>query len=154
MSQPKGKQVKLDTTLFDGALSAADVDAQKAFETLDVAGAIVKKASTTDATVTPIFTFAIPEDTTVAIMVDIVGKRTDGTGRLAHRRRTMAYREGAGAAALQGGVNTPMTKTGGGAGGVWDATIDLSSNTLRVIVKGEATSDIEWTARIELTVAP
>jgi hypothetical protein len=153
MGQNKAKQVKTDVTPFDGALSSADVTVQKALETLDEAGDVVKKASTTDATVTAIYSFAIPEDATVVIMVDVAGKRTNGTGRLGHRRRAMAYREGAGAAALQGGVNTPMSKTGGGAGGVWDATIDLSSNTLRVIVTGAAAENIEWTARVSLTVA-
>ena len=82
MGQSKAKQVKTNTTPFTGALSAADVDAQKAFETLDKNGQIVKKVSTSDATVTPIFTFAIPEDTAVGIVVEVVGKRTDSTGRL------------------------------------------------------------------------
>ena len=154
MPQPKAKQIATDTALFDGALSAVDTTVQKALETLDEAAAIIRRVSTTDATVTAIYTFAIPEDTTVTIMVDFAGKRTNGTGRLGYRRRTMVYREGAGAAAFQGGINTPMNKDGGGAGGSWDATIDLSGNTLRVIVTGAAAENVSWTARIELTVAP
>lgn len=117
-------------------------------------GPVIKKVSTTDATVTPIATFDILADSDVTIMADISGKRTNGTGRLMYRRRAGVYREGAGAAAFQGGINTPMSKTGGGAGGAgWDATFDLSGNTLRVIVTGAAAQDVEWTARISLTVA-
>ena len=154
MPRQKAKQIEALTAAFSRALTAADGDLQKALETLDEAATIVRRLSTTDATVTAIYTFAIPTDTTVTIMADISGKRTNGTGRLAHRRRTMAHREGAAAAAFQGGINTPMSKTGGGSGGVWDATFDLSGNTLRVIVNGAAAEDVEWTARIYLTVAP
>jgi len=155
MPMPAAKQIAVDVTGFDKGLSSADSDLQTALETIDEGLPIKDKVSTTDATVTPIFTFAIPTDTTVVIMVDIAGKQTNGTGRLGHRRRAMAYREGAGAAAFQGGINTPMSKTGGGAGGAgWDATVDLSGNTLRVIVNGAAAADVEWTSNVNLTVAP
>jgi hypothetical protein len=124
---------------------------QKIAEELAKLGGVVEaKASTTNATPEVIFALTLPLDSAVVVMADIAGTQTNGDGRLGYRRRAMAYRLGAGAV-LQGGVNTPMSKSGGGA--VWDATIDVNGNDVRVVVTGEAAKDIEWTARVEVTVA-
>lgn len=152
MGQTKAKQVKTNTSAFDKALSSADVDVQKALDTLDEAGAIVSTVSTTDATATAIYTFAIPDDSMVGITAEVSGKRTNGTGRIFYVRVACAYREGVGAAALEGVVQSPTSRRGPGNPG-YDVDIDLSSNTLRVMVTGAATNDVSWTARIFLTVA-
>ena len=50
MAQPRGKQVALDTTNFNGALSSADDEVQKALETLDDAVQVATLTGSPDLT--------------------------------------------------------------------------------------------------------
>jgi hypothetical protein len=153
MPRQQAKQIAIDTTGLDRALTSADDDLAKALLTLNEAAAIIRRLNTTDATATAIYTFAIPNDTTVGITAEVSGKRTNGTGRIFYVRVGVAYREGAGAAAFEGSIQSPTSRRGPGNPG-YDVTIDLSSNTLRVMVTGAAANDLSWTARIFLTVSP
>jgi hypothetical protein len=112
------------------------------------------KLQTTDGTPTVAFTHTLQDKSSAVIFAEVSGKRTDGsnTGRLAYIIRGAAYRENAGAAALQGPLQTPLARSGGGAG-AWDVDIDVSGNDVRIIVTGAVGHTVEWTVRAEVVEA-
>lgn len=143
MAQPKGKQVELDTTNFDGALSSADDDAQAALETLDdaVQNGGLNTVTTTDATLTTIATIPIPDDTVVEIKATVVGRRTDAADRGLFIRQASVFREAAGAATLVGNVTTTRTRK---SDPQYDAELNVSGNNLLVQVRGDTGHTVNW----------
>lgn len=143
MPQPKGKQVALDTTTFDGALASADDTAQKALETLD--DAVQKGArnavTTTDATLTTIATIAITDNRVVEIKAIVVGRRTDAADRGAFIRQATVFREAAGGATIVGSVTTTRTRK---SDPQWDVEINVSGNNVLIQVKGDAAQTVNW----------
>lgn len=143
MPQPKGKQVALDTTNFDGALASADDTAQKALETLD--DAVQKGArnavTTTDATLTTIATIAITDNRVVEIKAIVVGRRTDAADRGAFIRQATVFREAAGGATIVGSVTTTRTRK---SDPQWDVEINVSGNNVLIQVKGDAAQTVNW----------
>lgn len=146
MPRPDAKQVRTNVANFDGALASADDTVQKALDTLDdaVAKSVTNPVTTTDATVTTITTIPIPDDTVVLIDVYIVGRRTNAAGRAVYVRRAVVFREAAGAAAIQGSVDSPLTRESSGG---YNATIAVSGNNAIVTVRGLAAHTINWKAR-------
>lgn len=144
MPQPQGKQVRLDITPFNGALSSADDDVQKALETLDqaVQKGVRNTVPTTDATVTTIATIPITDDTVVDIEVKVVGRRTtvsqDGG---AFKREVTVFRQGGGGATIIGQVTTTRTRK---SDPQWDVTIIVSGNDVLVQVQGDAAQAVNW----------
>lgn len=146
MPQPAAKQLRTDTSNFDGALSSAENTVQKALDILDdrVDPGQKNTATTTDATVTTVTTIAIPDNTVVLIDAYIVGRRTDAAGRAVYVRRAAVYREAAGGATLQGAVDSPLTRESAGG---YNATIGVSGNNAIITVKGLAAHTINWVVK-------
>ena len=109
----------------------------------------ISKATTTGATQTALFTAALPTNFAGRIRAVITARKSDGTDRATYERVATFYRA-AGAGALQGPVVVPVPASESVA--AWDADIDVSSSSLRVLVTGAAATTIHWTARIELVV--
>jgi hypothetical protein len=114
----------------------------------------VKWLQTADATTQTLAEFTLPVDSSYMVVADVAGKRIDGTntGRVMYRLRAGVYRESAGAATLQGGVQTPTTKTGGGVG-AYTVNIDVTGNNFRVRVSGDTGHTVKWTAVVRMTKA-
>lgn len=143
MPQPKGKQIELDTTNFDGALSSADGDTQSALETLDdaVQDGGLNTVSTTDATLTTIATIAIPDDTVVEITATVVGRRTNAADRGAFIRQATVFREAAGSATLEGSVTTTRSRK---SDPQYDVEINVSGNNVLIQVQGDTGHNMNW----------
>lgn len=58
-------------------------------------------------------------------------------------REAVAYREGGGAATIEGAVGTPFTRESGGVGG-WNTNIDVSGNNVILTVEGDAADTVNW----------
>ena len=101
----------------------------------------VNTVTTTDATVTTIATIAIPDNTVVLIKVDVTGRRTDAADRAGYMRNAVVFREAAGAATIQGTIDSPLTRE---SSAPWDATISVSGNNAIITVKGAAANTINW----------
>lgn len=104
-------------------------------------GGVVSTVTTTDATVTTLATIAIANNTVVKIDVDAVARRTDAAARAGYRRAVLVYREAAGAATIQGSVDSDFTRESTGA---WNLTIDVNVNDARIRVTGAAAQTINW----------
>lgn len=120
------------------ALGGVYLDADSQIETA--------KLTTTDATVSTLWSKEIPTGFVGRIRVAIVARKSDGTDRASYERVCTVYRASS-TAALGGSVLVPTTDYESSSG--WDATIDLSTNTLRVRVTGAASTTIYWNGRIE-----
>ena len=101
----------------------------------------VGTVTTTDATVTTAATIPIPDNTVVLITAWISARRTDVAARAGYERQALVYREAAGAATLQGTVDTPLTRESVGG---WDCTITVSGNNALIRVTGAGGSNINW----------
>ncbi len=108
-------------------------------------GTVSATVSTTDATVTTLFTFTIPASTTFAIHANVVARRTGGASGTAedgaYYERVAAIKNVAGTATLIGSVSTLVTIEDVGA---YDCSIDVTGATARVRVTGVATTNIDW----------
>jgi hypothetical protein len=144
--RPAAKQLATDTSNFDGALASSETDVQKALDVLDdrVAPGQKQSVTTTDATLTTITTIPIPDNTVVLIEARIVGRRTDAAGRGIYVRRATVYREAAGAATIEGSVDTPYSRETTGS---YNAQINVSGNNALIQVRGAAAHNINWTCR-------
>ncbi len=143
MPRPAAKQIALDTTNFDGALSSADSDAQTAFETLDdaIQEGGLNTVSTTDATLTTIATIAITDDTVVEIKATVVGRRTNAADRGGFIRQATVFREAAGSATLEGSVTTTRSRK---SDPQYDVEINVSGNNALIQVQGDTAHNINW----------
>ncbi len=102
------------------------------------------EATTTDVTVTPLATIAIPDNTVVFIEVEVLARRTNGVGRATYVRRAVVFREAAGIATLEGAVDSPFTRE---SDAPWDATIVVDGgNNVLIQVNGQGGHTINWEA--------
>jgi len=117
-----------------GFMSAADKT------TLD--GLVTENTLTTvNATEATIATIAIPADTAVLVEAYIVAKEAGGV-RAGYVARALIYRTGAGAATVQGAVQSDFSRESNGA---LDVNIDVDGgNNGRVRVTGLAATTINW----------
>lgn len=102
--------------------------------------------TTTDATVTTIWSDTLADNTAYRFEAIVVARGTAAAARATYHRVCTVYREAAGAATLQGAVLAPTTDAESVAG--WDVTFDVTGNTLRLRVTGAAATAIRWNARI------
>jgi hypothetical protein len=107
------------------------------------------RATTTDATVTTLHTVTIPATTTVFVEVNIVARRTGGTGGTAEDGAAYIIRAAvknvAGTATLIGAVDQVFEREDQA---TWDATIDVTGATARVRITGAADNNITWHATV------
>lgn len=107
------------------------------------------KVTTTDATATLLYSYAIPTNSAGRILVTIVGRKSDGSDRAAYTKLASFYRATGDAA--QGG-STETIGTDYESDSSWDVAVDVSSNVLRVRVTGAAATTIAWSANVDLAV--
>jgi len=115
------------------------------------AGSVVQSQATvqtTNNTVTTAATLALADNTVYLLQATIVGRRSDAAGRAAYVRNACVYREAAGAATLEGTVDTALTRESTAA---WDATISVSGNDVLITVKGATGATVNWTVTYTLT---
>lgn len=103
-------------------------------------------ASTTDGTVTTVWSKALADNTAYELDVVLVGRRTDSAGRAVYRRRVTVYVEsGVATLGTPDVIGTDLESTGG-----YDVTIDMSSTTARVRATGAAGHSIKWNATVRI----
>lgn len=103
--------------------------------------------TTTNATAATLWSKDIPTNYVGLVRVMVVGRKSDGSDRASYQRAATVYRASS-SAALGGSVLTIGTDYESDSS--WNATLDVSSNTLRLRVTGAASTEISWSARIEL----
>lgn len=105
----------------------------------------VATVSTTDATVTTLYTYTIPATTTQLIEATIVARRTGGSGGTAEDgaayKIAAAYKNAAGTATIIGSVSTIFSSESQAG---WDCTLDTTGATARVRVTGATNNNINW----------
>lgn len=108
-------------------------------------GAYWGTIQTTNATVTTLYTFTIPDSTTFAIHANVTARRTGGSSGTAedgaYYERVAAFKNVAGVAAQIGSTSTPVTLEDQAG---WDVTFDVTGATARVRVTGAANNDVSW----------
>lgn len=105
------------------------------------------QVTTTDATPTVLYSFAIPTNCVGSAKVLIVGRKSDGSDRARYFVEAPFYRaSSAGALAAGPYIIAPDYESDA----AWDYDVDVSSSTLRVLVTGAASTTIAWTARVEI----
>jgi len=115
------------------------------------AGSVVQSQATvqtTNNTVTTAATIALADNTAYLLQATIVGRRSDAADRAAYVRNACAYREAAGAATLEGTVDTALTRESTAS---WDATISVSGNNVLITVRGATGATVNWTVTYTLT---
>lgn len=99
----------------------------------------INTVSTTDGTQTTIETIAIPDDTVVEIIAEIVGRRTDSADRIGGRIRATVFREAAGGVVVEG-----VSKDFAASDGQYDLDVVGSGNDALVQVSGRAAHTLNW----------
>jgi hypothetical protein len=101
--------------------------------------------STTDATLSNAASFAVPADTTILIVAEVVGRRTGGSagtaGDSAAYIRTARFKN-IGGVVTRADLQTDFTSDAEQR--AWDSTIVVSGTNAVVQVKGAANNDIDW----------
>jgi hypothetical protein len=105
---------------------------------------------TTDATVTNIFTTTIPSDSVLRITAMVLAHQTSD-GDTATLSRSATFKSNSGTVA-QVGTTSDLGVHADAGGSTWAVTIDVSSNTVRVRVTGQAATTIDWKAYIQLAI--
>lgn len=114
-------------------------------------GEYTASVSTTDATVTTLFSLTIPASTTVAIHGYVFARRTGGSGGTAedgaYYERAVAIKNVAGTATLIGSVASIATMEDQAG---WDCTFDVTSATVRCRITGAANNNVNWKGRFKV----
>ena len=113
---------------------------------------IVKREATvqtTDGTVTTCGTYTLADASAGLVIAYIAARRPSNGDSAAYIRIVGVKRHAAGGATLVGAVNGLVSQEDAGAA-LWDATLDVNSNDVRVRVTGAAATTIEWMAQLEL----
>jgi hypothetical protein len=77
----------------------------------------------------------------VLIEAHFVARQSNAANRAGYIRRALVYREAAGAATLQGTVDSTFTRESDNG---WNATITVSGNNALLRVEGDAGADVDW----------
>lgn len=127
------------SSVFRGNILLNDATATKAsWETAQA------EVSTTDATVTPIQTIAVPTDKEILVEIRVLGRRTGGTagaaGDAAAYVRTARFKNVAGTVTMHT-LQTDFTSEDQKS---WDATLAASGTNAIVRVTGATDNNIDW----------
>lgn len=107
------------------------------------------QVTTTDATQTVLWSFPIPTHCVGRVRAVIVGRKSD-TSAVAIYERVQGFKRATSAGAVTGAAGGYAPVPDYEDDSNWDATVDVSSSTFRVLVTGVAATTIQWTARIEI----
>lgn len=106
----------------------------------------IANIQTSDATVTSLFTWTIPDDAVSTITAEVEAIKIDGSATASYVRR-VRLRQDAGAVTV-GTVDTTWTDEEAAFAGC-DVTIDNSGSTGRVRVTGIAATPIDWSCKVK-----
>lgn len=112
--------------------------------------------TTTDATVTTIWSDTLPPNAVADLWVAVVGLTADGTGAAAYRRRGVFQRVGSGALAALGGT-ADIIGTDRETDPTWDVAFALDAaapDTIFLTVTGAVGATVTWRANITGIVQP
>jgi hypothetical protein len=104
--------------------------------------------TTTNASATTLLSIPLANNTVYYIAAYVTARRTDSADRAIYLRNVAVYREAAGAATLQGAVDTPLTRESNTG---WDATITVSGNNVVIQVSGAGSNTVNWFCRVLIT---
>lgn len=125
-------------------MSLKDHTAFAGSETQLTTGAV----QTADGTTTPAKTLALSDNTLYWFEADIIGRQTGGTDRAYYKVAGLFYRQGGGAATLEGAVASVITAIETAGAAAWNATLAASGNNVVVNVTGAAATTINWTCTV------
>jgi hypothetical protein len=118
----------------------------------EVANKIISTVNTTTATPTVLVTYNIPTNSVVLLTATIMARRTGGTsgtnGDCAAYKRTAKFKNVGGTVTMLG-LSTDYTHEDVAA---YNATLDVSGTTARIMVTGVATTNITWTSNAIIEV--
>lgn len=106
------------------------------------------RASTSDATQTTAYTFAVPDDSVVFLKATVVAWTPDGGNSAGYEIRAVVKRFATGNATLVGAVDVFTREDDVNL----DATIDVNSTNARVRITGVAGVDYEWLVTLDATL--
>jgi len=106
---------------------------------LDIASATVR---TTDATVTPITTYTIPDESVAQIYVHVIGQQTS-TNCAGFIRRFVVKQQSGGGAVLVGTVDSTIFPDKEDVS-TWDVTVTLATDVVTINVTGVDAVTIDW----------
>ncbi len=110
---------------------------------------VQKNVTTSDATVTTIYTYAMPASKTANITAGFVARRpSNGDGFGAKLDATYA-RIGTAAPALLGAISAPAPQASAGASG-WTVSYAVSGNNILIQVTGQAAASIDWSVEVRI----
>lgn len=107
------------------------------------------KVTTTDATVTTLWSKAVPKNGVVVALAQVVTINADGSERAAYTRTMSAYRAAGDVTAL-GAVATLGTDGESTVGMDCTMDVDTTTQSLRVRVTGKAATTLNWRCRVQL----
>ena len=125
-----------DTTGPAGGLLAAHDNAVTPQAEFNETAKIV---TTTDGTAKTIQTIAVPDDTVIEIVAQIVGRRTDSADRIGGIVRATVYREAGGSVVVEG-VSTNLSESDQ----QYDLLVVGSGNNALLQVKGDTGHTLNW----------
>ena len=134
-------------TLLDVSGSAAVIQVQGGADSLVnwkvcwIFNDVTTGLLTTDNAYQTIKTIPIPDNTVCLLEAYVVGLRADASGQCGYLRRAIVYRDGGGAAAMQGVEDTYLTRE---SVANWDAVIDVFGNNAVVRVRGDTGQTVAW----------
>jgi hypothetical protein len=97
---------------------------------------------TTNATPATILTLALSDNTVYTLIAEVLARDAAGVERAMYAKKALVYRQGGGAATLQGSVQSLHTDVETTAG--LDVSISVSSNDALVQVTGLGSTTINW----------
>lgn len=115
-----------------------------------------KVITTTDATVTTVWSDTLPPNSVADLWVAVVGLTADGMGAAAYRRRGVFQRAGAAAVIALGGT-ADIIGTDRETDPTWDVAFALDAaapDTIFLTVKGAVGATVTWRANITGIVQP
>lgn len=101
--------------------------------------------TTTDATVTTVWSKTLADNTVYGIEASCSARRTDAADRAGYKLRGLFYREAAGGATQQGSTNRLFEVE---SDANFDLVFDTDSNDVRLRVTGVAAKTVKWQCRV------
>jgi len=101
---------------------------------------------TTDDTQTTIDSFALDDEETYMVQINVVGTKSDGSDRCGVIKQACLYRDGGGSATLQGNVSLTLEEY---SDSNWDVDITVLGNYVRASVTGVAATTINWKVSLQ-----
>ena len=102
--------------------------------------------TTSNATETTIWTHGMSDESAYYVVATVICQDSATNTRCAYQRTCLAYRNGGGAATIEGQSSVDTIESSA----AYNCTFDTSVNSLRLRVTGAAGTTVRWRARIEM----